>query len=353
MKPRCFHAPGFLSALILVIAIFLVSPAQAGEQQYVWERYDTGLNQSLRGIWGASPTSVFVVGGEGTILRCEGQACRPQVSGTFENLYAVWGTSATDVYAAGSHGAIVHYDGGSWRAVASRLASDCEFRAVWGSSAADIYVAGGEGTADSPEAGSAEWIIPSAVILHFDGTHWIRLKLGRPVATVTAMWGSSGRDVYAGIAGGTILHFDGSTWSQFAQVPAQMWEQFDVQAVWGTSADDLYLAGTHVITLPSQGEADTGGSVAASVLLHYDGATWTPEPKGSEEISSAGPVWVNSPHDVYVVGPGATLMHFDGSDWETLRTLPPVPIHRIWVAPTGKVVVIGPLGTILWSGPSS
>jgi hypothetical protein len=349
MKPPSFRVLGFLSAAILTISTLIAFPPQAVREQYVWEDRAVGLNQALRAVWGSSSTSVFVVGEEGTIVRCDGQGCRPQVSGTFDNLYAVWGTSPTDVYAVGNGGTIAHFDGGHWQSIAPNMANGCDFRAVWGSSPDDVYVAGTEGAMTAMEGGR---VMPSAgVIFHYDGTRWLQQQTMPTITTVTAVWGRSRQDVYAGTAGGTVLHFDGSTWSQIAQVPVERWTQHDVQAVWGTSASDLYLAGTHIIILPSEREDDTGGRVTISVLLHYDGRTWNPEPKGTEGVPGAGPLWVNSADDVYAVGPEAMLMHFDGSDWEAVANLPPAPIHRIWVAPTGEVVAISPPGTILWGKP--
>jgi hypothetical protein len=352
MKASTQLSFGVLMLVALAVATGSVSigfPAQVVQDQYVWEQQDISLNQVLHAVWGSSSTNVFAVGNDGTIVRCDGKACRPQVSGTFENLYAVWGSSATDVYAAGSRGTIVHFDGGHWQSVASNIVNGCDFRAIWGSSPSDVYVAGAEGAMTAIEGGR---VMPSAgVIFHYDGARWLQQQTMPTITTVTAVWGSSRQDVYAGIAGGSILHFDGSTWSLVAQVPVEMWGRQDVQALWGTSPKDLYVARTQTYESTPQGEDSPGTWITFSVLLYYDGKTWLPEPKGMEGTPSVGPVWVNSPEDVYAVGPGGALIHFDGSDWEALANLPPVSIHRIWVAPTGEVVAIGAPGAILWGRP--
>ena len=45
-----------------------------------------------------------------------------------------------------------------------------------------------------------------------DGSAWSRMSSGTK-NTLESVWGSSGRDVFAVGANGTILHYDGSAWS--------------------------------------------------------------------------------------------------------------------------------------------
>jgi hypothetical protein len=337
----------FLAGALLTGSTVIGSPARVLQARYVWEHHAVNPYQVLRDVWGSSPTDVFVAGDDGTIIRCDGKACRPQVSGTFENLYAVWGASPTDVYAVGNRGTIVHFDRGHWQSVAPSIASGCDFRAVWGSSPSDVYVAGAEGAMTAIEGGS---VMPSAgVIFHYDGTRWLRQQTMAPITTVTAVWGRSRRDVYAGTAAGAVLHSDGSTWGLVAQAPVGIWGPLlDVQALWATSPKDLYVAGTYSYERTAEGDGNSGTKVTVGVLLHYGGKEWRPELEGLEGQPGPGPVWINSAEDVYAVGPGATLLHFDGSDWEVCAAPLPTPLHRIWVAPTGEVVEIGPLGVILW-----
>lgn len=333
-------------------AIFVPAACHAATQPYVWKQQDMGPAQITNAIWGSSAKDVFGVGASGNIIRCDWSACRPQVSGTFDNLYAVWGTSTNDIYAVGDGGTIVHYDGSAWRSVALRIALGCDFRAVWGSSPTDVYIAGKEGAMGLSEPALGERLIPSGTVFHYDGTRWTRQRLGENVGTVTALWGSSANDVYAGTAGGVILHSDGSTWRFAAQLPIQspalMLGQFDLQTLWGTSTRNLFVAGMRII---NQGADDTAISVIQTVLLHYDGETWTFQPNGERAMAGIGAVWVNSPEDIFVVGPGSELMHFDGTDWVVLTAPVPVPAYRIWAAPTGEVVIIGHAGTIFWGRP--
>jgi hypothetical protein len=68
-----------------------------------------------------------------------------------------------------------------------------------------------------------------------------------------------------------------------------------VQAIWGTSASDVWI----------------GGSLGA--LVHYDGSTWsTVSGLGSGDISG---IWGSSSTDVYVVNRAGEIWHYNGSSW--------------------------------------
>jgi hypothetical protein len=73
--------------------------------------------QELFGVYAASDTSVFAVGGGGVILHYDGTAWSPMVSGVLNDLYAISGTSETDVFAVGNN-IVLHYDGSAWSPVA-------------------------------------------------------------------------------------------------------------------------------------------------------------------------------------------------------------------------------------------
>jgi hypothetical protein len=73
-----------------------------------------GLPQgnTLRAMWGASPTDLWIVGAYGTLLHYDGRSysASPQ-SGvlTRNDLYGIWGPAANDVWALGDAGTLLHY----------------------------------------------------------------------------------------------------------------------------------------------------------------------------------------------------------------------------------------------------
>jgi hypothetical protein len=169
-------------------------------------------SDTLRAVWGSSPSDYWAVGGT-ALEHFDGTgwtnlpAVVVTVGTTTGNalLEAVWGAASNDVYAVGSlstTGApvILHFDGTVWKAVQGVPAAGA-LQAIFGLAADDVYVAGDAST-----------------LLHFDGTKWSSIATGDPGA-FQSVWASSTADVWVGsfVAGDSrLLHFDGSTWTRVA-----------------------------------------------------------------------------------------------------------------------------------------
>lgn len=78
-----------------------------------WSAVVGGATQDLNGIWAASPTEVWVVGGGGRILHGSSTGLSSVPSGTTHSLYSVWGTSSSDIWAGGELGVLLHYGPGA------------------------------------------------------------------------------------------------------------------------------------------------------------------------------------------------------------------------------------------------
>jgi Photosynthesis system II assembly factor YCF48 len=103
----------------------------------------------LCGVWAASDTDVWAVGGTGTIRHYTGEGRRWEIVSdvpTTENLNAVWGTSASDVWAAGNAGVVLHYDGTRWSRVkiAGLGTRRPDLYSVWSPGPGHIWI-GGQG----------------------------------------------------------------------------------------------------------------------------------------------------------------------------------------------------------------
>jgi len=204
-------------------------------------------------------------------------------------LSGVWGASPSDVFAVGqvaeAYGLILHYDGASWAEMATER-SGLHF-GVWGTSTSDIFVVG---------AGGA--------ILHYDGTSWIAMTSGTHQA-LSGVWGTSPSDVFA--AGGrepepcedVVLHYDGTSWTPMA-IPTTEGES--LYGIWGASPSDVFAAGGIRVEM--------GGIPYDSVILHYDGNSWTTMNSGYDSAFSS--VWASSPTDVFTVGAGGAILHCAG-----------------------------------------
>jgi len=146
------------------------------------------------------------------------------------------------------------------------------------------------------------------------------------------LWGISETDVFAvgGEGGcwdvnlcfgyGIILHYGGTSWDTMSAS-----EETEVlTGVWGSSASDVFAVGE-------------GGTI-----LHYDGATWTMTLEGK----SLNDIWGSSAEDVFAAGEG--ILHFDGETWSAV----PVPegsppLTGVWGSSSTDVFAVGFFGTIL------
>ncbi|OJY30380.1 MAG: hypothetical protein BGO98_27025 [Myxococcales bacterium 68-20] len=111
----------------------------------------TSLNtqtwDGLTGVWAASDTDVWAVGGTGTIRHYTGDGLRWDVVSdvpTGEHLNAVWGTSPSDVWAVGNAGVVLHYDGIRWSRVkvAGLGARRPDLYTVWSPGAGHVWIGG-------------------------------------------------------------------------------------------------------------------------------------------------------------------------------------------------------------------
>ena len=137
-----------------------------------WRRLDSGASG---GLWWISVTpidgSFYMAGDGGLILQytlSNGMFMKHTTPNTSQ-LFGIWGASATNLWAVGGddqrHGVVWHYTGGMWTVedVSALLPGDepSTLYKVWGTAADDVYAVGQTG-----------------LVLHFDGMHWSRVDSG-------------------------------------------------------------------------------------------------------------------------------------------------------------------------------
>jgi hypothetical protein len=117
------------------------------------------------------------------------------VTGMSDEFLALFGTSQSDVWAMG-HAGPSHYDGTSWSG-APQASAFPEFGiSVWASSRTDAWAVG-------VNTSSGSYV---SKIVHYNGTTWSDVAVGKSSAFLGAVWGSSATDVWIVGDGGTILH---------------------------------------------------------------------------------------------------------------------------------------------------
>ncbi|MBN1205570.1 MAG: hypothetical protein JXB05_11680 [Myxococcaceae bacterium] len=103
------------------------------------------------------------------------------------------------------------------------------------------------------------------------GRHWKRVK-SNTCQELYGVWGSSGTDVWAVGAGGTILHWDGEEWTPFSSPTDR-----DLRAISGSGPDNIFAVGGR--------EGDP-----LPTIVQWDGTVWKPA-RWSESAREDGPDW--------------------------------------------------------------
>ena len=103
-----------------------------------------------------------------------------------------------------------------------------------------------------------------------------------------------------------------------------------LQAIWGTGANDVWIAGWYETT------------------LHWDGSTWTSVPgPGAKPLELLYGVWGSATDDVWVTGGHGHLQHWDGTAWSMVNLgLPNDELHGVtgtgpddvWIASYDRIL---------------
>lgn len=302
----------------------------------------------LYGAWGSAPDDVWFVGAAGTILHWNGTGFTAASSGTQSELRGIWGSSASDVWVVGRDvvavgpATVLHFDGAAWSTVNVTIAGD--LFAVGGTGPNDVWAAGAKG-----------------VVAHWDGASWTQAVTDTTV-DLHAVWTTTPGEVWTAgpipsfANGGEVLHLSGGAWNK---VPSPN-DSIVFASIWGTSSSDLWFAGQEQVD-PAMPGYDPSGAV-----VHWNGAWGTPyvssaydTPLGGVVGSSAGDVhavgesvalsyggggswstamlsgqfeatWESGPSDLWAVGLGGVMVHWDGSAWTQIT--PPPPARGVYLA---------------------
>lgn len=173
----------------------------------------------------------------------------------------------------------------SWQVVAPHL--DAALLSVWGTSPSDVWAAGAD-PGDGP------------LVLHYDGASWQRLDTGHS-GDLWWVFGFAEGPLYFGGTGGTILRWQGGAFERMSTPGTGT-----VFGIWGASPDELWAVG-----------GAAGGSRGAFAWrLDVESASWRDAPGFPAELSERDALWKVSGQgtsDVWLVGTGGKLLHWDGT----------------------------------------
>jgi photosystem II stability/assembly factor-like uncharacterized protein len=161
-------------------------------------------------------------------------------------------------------------------------------------------------------------------ILHNVGQGWTPQTSGT-TQDLDAIWGSGANDVYVGGQNGTLLHSvdHGQTWTpQDAGTPQAFF------TIWGSGSEDVYACGIGCYHSTNRGQ------------------NWTLLPKLSFTVTA---LWGSGPNDLFAVGYGGGIAHTadHGQTWTAEQSGVTADLFAIWGSGPVDVYVAGDLGTML------
>jgi hypothetical protein len=231
---------------------------------------DTGVDHTIRGIWGTSSSNVYAVGGisqAGFIIRYDGTSWSTIMDDLDFIPYAIHGTGSDDIYIVGDR--VMHFNGTEWNTEALDLPST--LYAVWANDE-HVFVAG--------SSGFMRYLNKRTAWNPLDFKH---MNSGTNSA-VTSILGFSSKEIFMGDLDGNLLSYDGTKWSiKDSNVASK------IIAIWGTSANNMYLT-------------------SRDEILHWDGVSYrTLDNILEHKIFS---IWGASENDVFFAGEYATILRY-------------------------------------------
>jgi hypothetical protein len=213
-----------------------------------WSIIDVGTTIDLWGIFGRSPTDIWIVGGDpfdvnGTplILRYDGTTFTPFEIDSADNpqqaraLFKVWGIGDA-LFAVGQKGLIVRFDGTAWKSTPAGALATQDFVSLWGTATDHIVAVGGRNNARISTWDGSAWNTfgPDAL----GGLNAVHMPTP-DVAVVGGILGFVGR-------------FDVATGEVIRE--AEPLSRVDIHAIWGDGQGKHYAVGG-TFTVPHQGVA--------------------------------------------------------------------------------------------------
>jgi len=292
----------------------------------------------------------------------------PRSSVEVPSALALWGAAANDVWAVGRAGTAWHWGGAQWSRV--RLPSRASFESIWGRAADDIWIAGSRTDADQ------------ATVLHWDGHAWSDARFSAGNAELVA--GSDDGKVWVAIRDGSVWSWADGAWKQQVRAECPTPPCFREAACGGACVWARFhtAGGGHLLQPPpwsgtwdgralvrgQKPPAPTGhtfGGTRASLLLletgplaspswsevrRWNGARWTPLgkrrgplwiPRGIDKGVTLSALWGASDDDVWAVGTGGTVLHWNGTRWRSVDASTRVDLKYLWGAAANDIWASG------------
>jgi hypothetical protein len=329
--PRKLKIPAWAAASICVSASLVAGAKPPAPQVTI-----TSLAGSLAAVSAGSATDAWAVGQTRTTktlaLHWNGtswaQALTPAPGAFGSQLSGVTEISPANVWAvglantsSGSKTLALHWNGKKWARVLTPSPGISDLSGISAVSATDIWAVGSGGTTTRE----------TTLVLHWDGRTWTHVPSPTPPGQVIALFAVSavsatdvwavGRDLTKTIGKALVLHWNGTAWTQAPSPTFGLANGGSVlTAVSGLTGSDAWASGF----------VFTNGGGEGTLLLHWNGTSWTrapspsPSPGGPTggsflngvDMAATADVW--SAGGTFFDGTGrerTLLLHWNGTTW--------------------------------------
>jgi len=242
--------------------------------------------------------------------------------------HGVWAELPNSMVAVGSGGTILHHDGKSWKSI--RTATGATFRDVAG-------VVGPDGSfLEAWVVGEGGEVLRLSPAMEMDSP---------PFPNRSDLFGVSAQTGHKN--GEKTVLIAGASGTVFAQNGQGAFQQETLR--------DSYTGSLLGIWAGRGGLGFAVGEEGAIFRRVLDGATrrqvWIRERLGAGPVLRS--VWGRANNDVYAVGDGGRILHFDGTSWKEDATIPGLSFHGVGGTDDGRVMAVAENGQLMergWDG---
>jgi photosystem II stability/assembly factor-like uncharacterized protein len=328
-----------------------------------WAAGDSGTTQNLKAIWGAPDEGDLWIAGEGdTVLRSTngGAAWHAVSTNTTGSLQGIWGSGPHDVYFVGDNGLVLHTDdhGRSFTTLHPLGDTDEQLTAVWGSAADDLYVTGDRG---------------SVLTTSDHGQRWVTLRRpatrlaapSAPGATIDnaalSIIGTARGDLVGSFSGGTQTRKGraGGFAAEHSQDGGKTWKEIRVEPTPSPWPDfHAFHAGdgrtVHAVATFELWDRPVEDRQRLGLIVSRDGGATFERRSLLPSGATVNALWRDPTGPLIAVGPLGTILRSrdDGRTWEEGRAAHPfgtATLRALWTDGASEVWAVGDDCTILHS----
>jgi hypothetical protein len=306
--------------------------------------------QVLRGVWGDGTGVVWAVGDGGKILRWDGKVWKSHTS-VNGALFTIWGSSPTDIWVGGEAGILHGVGPSSSQLTFTAVPSDSDIpiTSIHGFGPNDVWAVGGRSSWVMDESHEESRVLHYTGPTGDPAADWKLDPISAQVTVFSRVWGSSADDVWLGgltdltfPTGGVVLrgHSDGAGGTTFVPVEVGTGRNRLYRIGGGTVLEEAFVVGEYRNSIGAVwvGPRDPNDAGDAGPRI-YDHNQFTTG-------YGINAVWGTSKDDVWVAGGGGRVRHWDGTAWSLARvSITKFPmtsdLHAVWGKPNGEMWMVG------------